>query len=44
MNLSLNSVKENFEGWDVGPEYSVIKLIGTGSYGSVVEAIHKPTN
>ena len=28
----------------MGVEYQVIKIIGQGSYGSVAEAIHTPTN
>ena len=35
--------KEDFSGWGVGSEYEIVRLIGSGSYGSVVEAIHKPT-
>jgi mitogen-activated protein kinase 1/3 len=29
--------------WDVGPDYQVIRQIGSGSYGSVCEAKHIPT-
>lgn len=29
--------------WNVGPDYQLIKIIGTGSYGSVAEARHLPT-
>jgi mitogen-activated protein kinase 1/3 len=29
--------------WDVGKDYEVKKQIGQGSYGNVVEAIHKQT-
>jgi mitogen-activated protein kinase 1/3 len=29
--------------WDVGKDYEVKKEIGSGSYGKVCEAIHKPT-
>jgi len=31
------------ETWDIGENYQFLKLIGTGSYGAVCEAIHKPT-
>lgn len=31
------------ESWEVGPEYEIVREIGTGSYGSVCEAIHKAT-
>ena len=33
----------SFKDWVVGPEYSIVRFIGSGSYGSVVEAIHIPT-
>mmetsp|Transcript_935 Transcript_935/g.2207 ORF Transcript_935/g.2207 Transcript_935/m.2207 type:complete len:433 (+) Transcript_935:1665-2963(+) len=29
--------------WNVGPDYQLIKQIGSGSYGSVAEARHLPT-
>ncbi len=38
--IALNSKTET---WDVGSDYEVIKQIGTGSYGAVCEAVHKPT-
>eukprot|EP00826_Nyctotherus_ovalis_P018923 TRINITY_DN1574_c0_g4_i2.p1 TRINITY_DN1574_c0_g4~~TRINITY_DN1574_c0_g4_i2.p1 ORF type:complete len:478 (+),score=162.02 TRINITY_DN1574_c0_g4_i2:240-1673(+) len=31
------------EDWEVGSDFELIKLLGSGSYGSVCEAIHKPT-
>ena len=31
--------KESFADWEVGDDYEIIKLIGKGSYGSVVEAV-----
>jgi len=34
---------KQLEGWDVGHDFEIIKLLGSGSYGSVAEAIHKPT-
>lgn len=36
--------KEEFSDWEVGSDYKIIRLIGAGSYGSVVEATHVPTN
>lgn len=42
MSLSLSKT-EDFSNWEVGTEYEVKKVIGSGSYGSVAEAIHKPT-
>lgn len=30
--------------WEVGPNYQIIKQIGSGSYGMVCEARHVPTN
>ena len=32
-----------FTDWQVGKDYECQKLLGTGSYGSVAMAIHKPT-
>lgn len=32
-----------FADWEVGKQYELIKLIGSGSYGAVASAIHKPT-
>jgi len=32
-----------FADWDVGKNYELIKLLGSGSYGAVASAIHKPT-
>jgi len=34
---------KHLEGWDVGSDFEIVKLLGSGSYGSVCEAIHKPT-
>lgn len=34
---------DEFSKWQVGSEYKIVKLLGQGSYGSVVEAIHAPT-
>lgn len=34
---------DGFSEWLVGPDYEVLKVIGQGSYGTVVEALHKPT-
>lgn len=35
--------EDGFSEWLVGPDYEVLKIIGQGSYGTVVEAMHKPT-
>lgn len=34
---------KSFADWTVGPDYEIVKQVGSGSYGFVVEAIHKPT-
>lgn len=31
------------ENWDVGSDFEIVKLLGSGSYGSVCEATHKPS-
>ena len=36
--------KDDFSDWEVGPEYEIHRLVGSGSYGSVAEALHLPTN
>lgn len=28
----------------MGEDYEIVKIVGQGSYGSVAEAIHRPTN
>lgn len=33
----------NSREWNVGNDFEIKKQIGTGSYGKVCEAIHKPT-
>jgi len=35
--------QQKFTDWEVGKDYDCQKLLGTGSYGSVAMAIHKPT-
>ena len=35
---------KNFQDWEVGEDYEILRKVGHGSYGSVVEAVHKPTN
>ena len=37
------TTQEKFTDWEVGDDYQCQKLLGTGSYGSVAMAIHKPT-
>jgi mitogen-activated protein kinase 1/3 len=32
-----------FQDWEVGEDYELVKLLGSGSYGQVASAIHKPT-
>lgn len=43
VNLGFNA-KNDFDDWEVGNDYELTKLIGSGSYGCVAEAIHKQTN
>ncbi|CAD8133079.1 unnamed protein product [Paramecium octaurelia] len=40
----LSSLPKNFSDWQVGDDYEIIKQIGSGSYGQVVEALQKSTN
>ncbi len=35
------SREKQLEGWDVGSDFEIVKLLGSGSYGSVCEAVHK---
>jgi mitogen-activated protein kinase 1/3 len=37
------SKTQKFTDWEVGKDYECSKLLGSGSYGSVAMAIHKPT-
>lgn len=39
----LSALPKNFSDWEVTADYEIVKQIGSGSYGSVAEAIHKPT-
>lgn len=39
----LNSLPKSFQDWDVGNNYEVVKQVGSGSYGYVVQAIQKST-
>lgn len=39
----LTSLSKSFEDWEVGSGYEIVKHIGSGSYGYVVEAIQKST-
>lgn len=41
MDKKLSS--RNFTGWETGDRYELLKIVGTGSYGSVAEAIDKNT-
>ena len=36
--VPLSKIKNNFSDWQVGADYELIKQIGSGSYGQVVEA------
>lgn len=35
--LDLNSLPKTYDDWSVGDKYEIIKEIGVGSYGSVVQ-------
>ena len=39
----LSSLPKSFQDWEVGSNYEIIKQVGSGSYGYVVEAIQKST-
>jgi mitogen-activated protein kinase 1/3 len=39
----LNSLPKSFQDWEVGTNYEVVKQVGSGSYGYVVQAIQKST-
>jgi mitogen-activated protein kinase 1/3 len=39
----LNSLPKSFQDWEVGPNYEIVKQVGSGSYGYVVQAIQKST-
>ena len=36
-------VINKFQDWEVGPDYELFKLLGSGSYGAVASAVYKPT-
>ena len=36
--VPLNKLKKDFSDWNVGSDYEIVKQIGSGSYGQVVEA------
>ena len=40
---SAKSLTLNFDDWDVGPRYQLIKILGHGSYGEVAQAIDLKT-
>lgn len=39
----LSALPKNFQDWEVGSNYDIVKQVGSGSYGYVVEAIQKST-
>jgi len=39
----LTSLPKSFQDWDVGNNYEIVKQVGSGSYGYVVQAIQKST-
>jgi len=39
----LNSLPKSFQDWEVGSNYEIVKQVGSGSYGYVVQAIQKST-
>lgn len=41
-NLNIKG-QPNKPDWEVGPTYEIKKLVGSGSYGAVCEAVHLPT-
>lgn len=42
LNMNFNK-KETFTNWSVGNQYELVRIIGSGSYGSVAEAVHIPS-
>lgn len=41
--IKISTMVKNFNDWHVGDNYEIIKQVGSGSYGAVVEAIQKST-
>lgn len=39
----LSALPKNFSDWEVSEDYEIVKQVGSGSYGQVAEAIHKPS-
>ena len=39
----IETPQNKFADWDVGSDYEIIKLLGSGSYGAVASALHKPS-
>ena len=39
----IETPNSKFADWSVGRDYELIKLLGSGSYGAVASALHKPT-
>eukprot|EP00828_Plagiopyla_frontata_P030756 TRINITY_DN4036_c0_g1_i1.p2 TRINITY_DN4036_c0_g1~~TRINITY_DN4036_c0_g1_i1.p2 ORF type:complete len:270 (-),score=41.29 TRINITY_DN4036_c0_g1_i1:587-1396(-) len=42
--ISLGNIPKNFSGWEVGDRYEIVKQVGSGSYGYVVQAKDKKNN
>jgi len=38
------AVGKNIEEWDLGEDFTIIKVLGVGGYGTVCQARHEPTN
>ena len=38
-----SATEKQLEGWEIGTDFEIVRILGSGSYGSVCEAIHKPS-
>ena len=41
--MEIEEKRSDCSTWQVGPNYKCSKIIGSGSYGNVAEAVHVPT-
>ncbi len=41
--MKRKSLFNEFKDWNVGEDYELIRILGSGSYGQVASAIHKPS-